>query len=311
MDKVLITGGAGFIGSFVGAALQKRGYEVYVFDDFNDFLYTSDLKRERVEKLFEKEPTVIKGSVLDMREIDAALRKYKPELVLHFAALANPGRSLHAAEAYTKVNVLGTNNVLHAAQHNAAQRVIFSGSSSIYDDAKTPFKEDDWNFKPKSPYGASKAAAEMYCKMWHELYDLPITVLRFFSVYGPYGRPDMAPMILADKLIRGEKMEISEGRQRDFTFIDDVVVGVLAAIDKQFDYEVINLGRGEPMAVLDFVKALEKVTGQTADYEMREAPAGEMRVTYADISKARRLLGYEPKVSIEEGARRLVEWMRG
>jgi UDP-glucuronate 4-epimerase len=311
MSKILITGGAGFIGAHLGSALQQQGQEVIVLDDFNDFLYTSELKRERLKKLYAEPPQVVKGSVLDLGLLDRAMKENKVEQVLHLAALANPGRSIDAAEKYALVNVLGTNNVLHAAQHNNVQKVIFAGSSSMYDDARTPFSEKDWAFKPRSPYGASKAAAEIYCIQWHRLHGLPVTVLRFFSVYGPWGRPDMAPMILADRLLRGEEMLVTKNRRRDFTYISDIVDGVLAALRQDFTYEVINLGRGEPVDVLEFVQALEAAAGKKASYTWQEAPPGEMEVTCADISKARRLLNYEPKVSVAEGAQKLIKWMRG
>lgn len=309
--RYLITGGAGFIGAQVGARLAARGDEVVVLDDFNDFLYTPTLKRARLNALFaDRQPKVVEGSILDIDLLDRVMRENRIERVLHLAALANPGRSVDAAEEYAKVNVLGTNNVLHAARHNNVQRILYTGSSSIYDDARTPFREDDWQFAPRSPYGASKAAAEMYCIQWHRLYGLPITVLRYFSVYGPWGRPDMAPMMLADRILREVPFELTPDRARDFTYIDDVVEGTLAALEKDFSYEVINIGRGEPVDLVDFVRVLEKAAGKKAQYTRREAPPGEMRMTSADISKARQLLGYAPRVSIEEGVQRLVDWMR-
>jgi UDP-glucuronate 4-epimerase len=146
--------------------------------------------------------------------------------------------------------------------------------------------------------------------MWHDLHDIPITVLRVFSVYGPWGRPDMAPQIFAESVMNGEALSVTQDRKRDFTYIDDVVDGILLALEKQFDFEVINIGRGESVELTDFISSLEKAAGKKAKIETRPAPPGEMRVTYANIDKAKRLLGYEPKISIDEGAKKLVEWMK-
>jgi len=311
--KVLITGGAGFIGAFVSKALVERGDDVVLYDDMNSWLYPAELKEARLNFLFpdrEKRPRLVIGSVLDPKLLQTVFDEEKFDTVLHFAALANPAKSLEAEEEYSLVNVLGTVNVLRAVSDHDIHRFIFAGSSSVYNEKQTPFSEDNYPLTPLSPYGASKAAAEIYCRMWHELHDLPVTILRFFSVYGPWGRPDMAPAIFAQQILNDETLSVSEDRKRDLTYIDDVVDGVLAAIDKQFEYEVINIGRGEPVALDDLIAALGKAAGKTPASEPREAPAGELTITYANISKAKKLLGYEPKVSIEEGASRLVDWLK-
>ncbi len=308
--KIFITGGAGFIGSLVAKSLIERGDQVTVFDDFNDFLYPAALKQARVKDLLQGKANVIKGSILNIHELDLALQHSGAHIVLHFAAHANPGESIGQAKLYTENNVVGTLNVLKSLQENKIPRLIFAGSSSVYDDRQTPFKEESYPLRPHSPYSASKAAGEIYCSLWHELYGLPVTVLRFFSVYGPWGRPDMAPFLFAEKIILGKTIELTKDeRQRDFTYIDDVVAGVLAAIDTELSFEIINIGRGEPISLRGYIAALEAAVGRKAKIIERPTPPGEMAVTFADISKARKLLQYNPKISVDEGSQHLIRWM--
>lgn len=310
--RVLVTGGAGFIGAFVARALAERGDEVVLYDNLNSFLYSASRKEARLNFLFPNRttrPRLITGDVLDAKLLDMVFADGEFDAVLHFAALANPARSLEAAAEYTLVNVLGTVNVLAAAQAYHSERFIFAGSSSVYSDKQTPFREDGQTLRPKSPYGASKAAAEVYCRLWHGLHGLPVTILRFFSVYGPWGRPDMAPAIFARQILHDETLQVTSDRKRDLTYIDDVVTGVVAAVDRQFGFEIFNIGRGEPQALPDLIAALAKAAGKTPRLEERPAPPGELSITYANIEKASRLLDYHPKVSIEEGARHLIDWM--
>ena len=309
--KVLITGGAGFIGSHVAKALVARGDEVVLFDDFNELLYPASLKRARVaEFLGDAAPELVEASLLDQDALSKAVTK-DIDVVIHFGALANPRVSLDKEDEYTDVNVTGTLNVLKAATNAGVGKVIFAGSSSVYNDEQTPFKESSYPLKPRSPYGASKAAAEVYCGMWHDLHQLPITVLRFFSVYGPWGRPDMAPFIFAEKILGGETIEVSrDKRQRDFTCIDDVVPAVLAATEADLGFEVINVGRGEPVHLSDLIMAIESAAGIEARITERETPPGEMRVTYADVSKAKKLLEYQPSISVQDGVKPMVAWIR-
>jgi len=309
--KILITGGAGFIGAHLTKALLARGDEVTLFDNFDEFVYPVAAKKKRLAALVpDAASRLVQGSILNPAELSEACARGPFDTVIHLAALANPARSMNAAEPYEMTNVLGTLHVLDAAVAGVARHVIFAGSSSVYNDEQTPFTETSYPLRPRSPYGASKAAAENYCAAWHVMHGLPITITRLFSVYGPWGRPDMAPLIFAQKILAGETIEVSQGMKRDFTYIDDIVAGLVAAVDHPFDFEVINLGRGEPVAINDLVAALEKAAGMTVEHIEREAPAGEMRITYADTSKARQLLGYEPKVSVEEGAASVINWLK-
>lgn len=309
--KVLITGGAGFIGAHVAKALQKRGADIVLLDDMNDFVYPASLKEDRLNHFFRKEerPKLIVGSILDEVLLNRLCTEEKFDKVLHLAAHANPGKSVQKPDPYLLVNEAGTLQLLKLAAKFDIPQFIFASSSSIYHDEQTPFKEE-MAPAPRSPYGVSKAGAELYCRLWHDLYGLPMTVLRFFSVYGPWGRPDMAPMIFGQQILHGQRLDVTSERKRDFTYIDDVVSAVIAALEKKFEYEVMNIGRGQPVEIMDLVRALEKAAGVTANIQSRSAPPGEMRITYADISKAQQLLDYQPSVSIEEGARRLIEWMK-
>ena len=310
--KVFITGGAGFIGSHVARALVDRGDDVVLLDNFDDFLYSPDVKDARMKEMFSDEdrPRLIIGDIMDDALLDKIFSEEKFDVVLHLAALANPGKSLDEAERYTTVNTLGTLHVLEAVRRHGVPRVVYAGSSSVYNDEQTPFVESSYPLRPRSPYGASKAAAETYCAMWHDLHDIPITILRFFSVYGPWGRPDMAPSIFAESIMNGEVLNVTPDRKRDFTYISDTVSGILLALDKEFDFEIINLGRGESVDLSEFVSALGKAAGKEPKIEERPTPPGEMRVTSANIDKAKRLLGYDPKVSIDEGAKKLIDWMK-
>ena len=311
--KSLVTGGAGFIGAHVARALTDRGDTVVLYDDMNSFLYPGELKEERLNYLFPEaghRPRLVMGNILDAKLLDTVFAEEQFDAVFHFAALANPAKSLANSIEYTLVNVMGTVNVLEAVKRHEIERFVFAGSSSVYNDEQTPFQEDMWPLKPRSPYGASKASAELYCSMWHELYDLPVTILRFFSVYGPWGRPDMAPEIFARQILNDESLQVAAGRKRDLTYIDDVVEGVLLASSRQFAFEIFNIGRGQPQSLPELVGALAKAAGKTPWVEEKTAPRGEMAITFANIDKAKRMLGYEPKVSIEEGARHLIDWMK-
>lgn len=310
--KILITGGAGFIGAHVAKALLEQGDEVVILDDFNDFLYSSDLKKLRLKEVINSaQVKVVEGSILDEALLKQVFQENEIDAVIHLAALANPAYSLGAGHEYTQVNVLGTLNILQAASAAAVKRFIFAGSSSVYNDTQTPFREDAYPLEPRSIYGASKAAAELYCKMWAQQAKLPITVLRFFSVYGPWGRPDMAGLIFTQRILNNLPIQVNEeDRFRDFTYIDDVVQGVLAALKLDSQYEVINLGNGKPVSVRALVAAIETAADKKAVIETRPVPPGEMHTTFADIAKAKKLLGYDPKIAVEEGAARTVEWVK-
>lgn len=311
---ILVTGGAGFIGAYVVRALQAAGHEVTILDNWSEFLYPVAFKRDRVSALLPDFPRekIIDGDVTNAALLRKLLTDTSFDLVLHLAALTNPGKSMAEPKEYWRVNVGGTQTLLAALDRAGISRVIFAGSSSVYNDKVVPFREDGPPLRPRSPYGQTKAEAEKALAAWQvQRPGRSVTILRFFSVYGPWGRPDMAPMIFAQKVLAGEAIEVTtEERQRDFTYIDDTLAGLLAAVERPFSFEIINLGRGEPTTLRRFIAALEAAAQREAHIVPRATPRGEMQITYADIAKARRLLNYQPHISVEAGTRQLVEWLR-
>lgn len=310
MRKILVTGGAGFIGAHLTQALTARGERVIALDDFNEVIYSASLKRQRWQALGSG-ARLIEGSILDEDTLTDLFHSEHFDAVVHLAALPNVSQSYQFPEQYEQVNVRGTENILRAASETAVNQIIFASSSSVYNDTPMPFREDQVLGRPRSPYGQTKLKAEQLCAAWHEKTALPVTILRFFTVYGPWGRPDMASLAFARGIVEGMPISVTkEERQRDFTYVDDTVTGIVAAVDHPFPLEVINLGRGEPASLRGLIVALETAAGRKAIIEERAAPPGEMRITYADISKARKWLKYNPQVSVAEGAKRLVGWLR-
>lgn len=312
--NVLVTGGAGFIGAYTTQALLAAGHNVTILDNFSDFLYSPSYKHERIAELLPDltAENVIVGDITDASVLAAVFNQTKFDLVIHLAALANPGRSLTAADEYQRVNVDGTKQLLAAMTEASVSRLIFAGSSSVYNDEVVPFKEDGGELRPRSPYGQTKAAAEALIASWQsEQPGRQVTIVRFFSVYGPWGRPDMAPMIFAQRVLQSQTINVNQDeRKRDFTYIDDTVAGIMQAVDTPFAFEIINLGRGEPTTLHEFIAAVAFAAGKQAITQPRDTPDGEMRITYADITKAKELLGYNPRVSVGEGTQKLVTWLQ-
>jgi len=311
--KVLITGGAGFIGAHLTRFLLTRGDQVVLLDDFSSLVYSTQFKKKRLEQLVGNHPavTIIEGSINDASLLDKIFKKDTFDTVIHLAAHPNPKVSLAHAHEYSMVNELGTVTLLEAMKRAGSKKLIFAGSSSIYNDAQTPFDEAASDLRPQAPYGVSKLAAEHYCRIWSELYDFQVTVLRFFTVYGEWGRPDMAPWIFAEHILKGETIELSRDRQRDFTYIDDIISGISKTMDVSLpSFEVINLGRGKPVDLRYFVDCMAHAAGVEAKIVDRQAPPGEMRITFANIDKAKKLLEWQPEIPVEEGAKRLIQWLK-
>lgn len=300
--KILVTGGAGFIGSHVVEALLKRGETVTVLDDFNDF-YDPALKRRNVTGF----PNIIEA------DIRAPLPPQQFDAIIHLAARAGVRPSLAQPRLYTDVNVAGTQNLLEFARESGIRKFVFASSSSVYGvNEKVPFNEADPIFNPISPYAATKLAGEALCHVYHHLYDLDLVCLRFFTVYGPRQRPDLAIRKFTEAILAGKPIEVfgDGSARRDYTHIDDIVQGVLAALDRNLGYEIINLGESRTVELRELITLIEKATGQTAKLNRLPLQPGDVPVTYADISKARRLLSYDPQVPIETGIARFVEWCR-
>jgi UDP-glucuronate 4-epimerase len=312
--KILITGGAGFIGSHATRALLARGDEVVCIDNFHDLYYDPALKRRRIE-VFRGNPawTLYQGDIRNAELLEQVFSREGFDKVIHIAALAGVRNSLRYPQLYEEVNVKGTMNVLEASRNHGIRNFVFASSSSVYGDrSQVPFREEEPADWPISPYAATKRADELLCYTYHHLYAIPATCLRFFTVYGPWGRPDMALYLFTSAIFEGRALRMfGDGTsERDYTFIDDTVAGVLAALDADLDFEIINLGNCRTVMLRDFIAVIESACGRRARIEQTSMQPGDVRLTCADITKAQRLLGYDPQTSIEEGVQAFVSWYR-
>jgi UDP-glucuronate 4-epimerase len=311
--KVLVTGAAGFIGSHVSEALLARGDKIVGLDNFNDY-YDPARKRANVRPaLAHPEYRLVEGDVRDTELLSELFEHNRFDKVCHIAAMAGVRYSIQHPALYESVNVGGTLNLLEQARLHDVRNFIFASSSSVYGaSTPPPFREDASVNRPISPYAATKVAKEVLAYTYHHLYNLNCTGLRFFTVYGPRGRPDMAPYLFTRWIAEGHSLrQFGDGSsRRDYTFIDDIVAGVLAALDADLPYELINLGRGETICLSDFIRVVEKVVGREAVIVQEPPKPGDVPVTHADITKARELLSYHPTVSVTEGMRRFWAWYR-
>ncbi len=312
-EKIFVTGAAGFVGSRLSKALLDRGDTVIGHDNLNDYYAREHKDRHLRDLRSHKNFTFIEGDLRNPDELKQLITKHKPNAIAHLAAMAAVRYSVKHPLLYGEVNVQGTNNVLDAARSIGTPRCVLTSTGSVYGSSTpVPFREDAPADKPLAPYPASKRAMELFAHSFNHLYKLPITVVRFFNVYGPHGRPDMMPWQWTQMILKGEPLQLyGAGKiKRDWTYIDDIVAGFILALDKPLGFEILNLGCGNPVENTDFVATLEKLLGKKAIVNNVPTPESEPLITYADISKARRLLGYEPKVMVEEGLRRFVEWLR-
>lgn len=308
---VFVTGAAGFIGSTLAEALLRSGRSVIGVDNFNDY-YDPARKRSHVESIrhdprFSLHEVDIRDTAV-MREL---FSRHRPRAVAHLAAYGGVRYSIGRAPLYADVNITGSINLLEAARETEPEVFVFASTSSVYGHAPPgTFVETDPCDRPLAPYPASKRAVELLGYTYHNLHGLNFTAVRLFSVYGPRGRPDMMPFIMTDRIARGEKITLFEGgcMKRDWTYVDDVVSGLMVALDRPLGCEIINLGRGDPVLMTDMVRMIEDLIGAKADLDTSPAPSTEPKVTVANIDKARRLLGYEPRTSVEEGLERLWQW---
>jgi UDP-glucuronate 4-epimerase len=309
--RVLVTGGAGFIGSNTVDALLARGDEVVAVDNFNAY-YDPARKRANVAHLADHPHFRLVEA--DVRDTDAMAQLFeKFDAIAHLAAMANVRYSIDRAPLYYDVNVQGSLNLLELAVEHQVGNFVFASTSSVYGRTKQlPFVETDPCNRPLAPYPATKKACEVLGYTYHNLHGLNFTALRFFSVYGPRGRPDMMPYMVTERILRGETITLYDaGRmQRDWTYIDDIVAGVVAALDRPLGYEIINLGRGEPVWMDAFVQLVEEMIGEKAILSTPPAPSSEPPVTFANIDRARRLLDYNPTMPAAEGMRRFWAWYR-
>lgn len=313
--EILVTGGAGFIGShLVDRLLSENGWRVTVVDDFNNF-YSPMTKRENVRAHFQ-DPSyrLVEADIRDRQALKRVFDEAEFEAIVHLAARAGVRPSLTEPQLYAETNVNGTLNLLELARERNIKQFVFGSSSSVYGiNAKVPFSEDDPTRQPISPYAATKAAGELLCHTYAHLYAVRSIALRFFTVYGARQRPDLAIHKFARLIDEGKPIPVfGDGTtRRDYTFIDDIIAGVRAAIDyTASDYEAINLGESRTVELRELIEILEKTLGKSARIERQPAQPGDVPQTFADITKARRLLGYNPQTQIEEGIGRFIEWFR-
>jgi len=309
--RILITGGAGFIAYHLASRLQDERSEVSLLDNFNEF-YDPALKRQNVRDLQARgDARLYEIDILDAPGLRRAFAEIRPEAIVHLAAWAGVRPSLENPEIYAKVNVTGTVNLLQLARDFQVSTFLFGSSSSVYGGSdRIPFSEDDPVDRPISPYAATKRAGELLCHTYAHQYSMNITCLRFFTVYGPRQRPEMAIHKFARLIQDGQEIPIfGDGEsRRDYTYVDDITTGIVAALHVHPRFEIINLGESRATTLLVLIAGLESVLGKRARRRFFPDQPGDMRITCADISKARRILGYMPATPIEEGLRRFAGW---
>jgi UDP-glucuronate 4-epimerase len=309
--SILVTGAAGFIGSHLTETLLKHGEDVVAIDNFNDY-YDPARKRANVAA-FKNHPhlRLYEEDVRNAEAIAQIFAQHKPHAVAHLGAYGGVRYSIGRAKLYTDVNIVGTISLLEAARQTATEIFVFASTSSVYGHTtQLPFIETDPCNRPLAPYPASKKAGEVLGYTYHNLHQMNFTAVRFFSVYGPRGRPDMMPFMVTDRIVKGEEIKLFEAGQmkRDWTYIDDIISGVIAALERPLGYEIINLGRGEPVLMADFVNIIEDLVGKKAILTTPPAPASEPKITFANIDKAGQLLDYQPQTSVVDGLARLWAW---
>ena len=307
----MVTGGAGFIGSHTVDALLARGDEVICVDNFDRY-YSPERKRKNLAQAQTSSSFhLCESDIRFLEEMERIFARERPQKIVHLAAMAGVRNSVDFPLLYEEVNVRGTLNLLELAAKHDVINFVLASTSSVYGASKdVPFAEDNPAVLPLAPYPATKRACELLAHVYRNLYGLRCTALRLFSVYGPRGRPDMTPYMFTESISQNREITLfDEGRpQRDWTYVDDVVAGVLAATDADHEYEVFNLGNSRPVVMRDFVAVIEDLLGAKAKIVSPPLPPTEPPVTHADISKARRLLGYDPKISLGEGMRQFVRW---
>jgi len=318
VNHVLLTGGAGFIGSHVAEAVLRRGLQLSVIDSLDNF-YSPTAKRANLEGVRKAGNfTFYEIDLCDFETLRKTISKARPDAIIHLAARAGVRPSIESPQLYERVNVGGTVNLLEVARQHGVKRFVFGSSSSVYGITnKVPFVEDDPCLRPISPYAATKLAGEFFCHTYAHLYEISTVCLRFFTVYGPRQRPDLAIRKFATLMEAGNAIPVfGDGFMgRDYTFVDDTVAGVLAAVDYEFPpaatpFDIFNLGNSHPVSLNELIATLESVTGRVAVRERKDLQPGDVPITWANIDKARRMLGYRPTTPLGEGLERFVRWLR-
>lgn len=313
--NILVTGGAGFIGSAVSKALMDRGDTPIIVDNFNDY-YDPKLKRDRISMFlgdYAGKFRLYEGDIRDRTFLETVFEAEKPEKVVHLAAMAGVRYSLERPELYAEVNVMGTLNMLECARKYGTKHFVYASSSSVYgENAKVPFSEEDPVEHPVSVYAATKKSTELLANVYSHVYELKTTGLRFFTVYGPWGRPDMGVFKFVANIVEGKPIDLYNGgdMRRNFTYIDDIVSGTLVTLDADLPSgSVMNIGGDRDEALTDYITAVEKHSGRKAEARMLPMQQGDVTRTVADISKLRSL-GWEPTTRIDDGIAKFVAWYR-
>ncbi|MEX0909952.1 MAG: SDR family NAD(P)-dependent oxidoreductase [Candidatus Paceibacterota bacterium] len=308
---ILVTGGAGFIGSALIQRLRLDGHTVVCVDSINEY-YDPSLKESRL-KLFDNQVSIHRIDIAHKKALSEIFSKYQFDTVCHLAAQAGVRYSITNPEVYVHSNITGLFSVLECMKDHGVKKLVFASSSSVYGESEeVPFSESQSADQPVSLYAATKRSGELMAHAYHKIHGLNVTALRFFTVYGPYGRPDMAPMIFTEKILKGEPIDVynNGNMRRDFTYIDDIVEGFIQAVNKPFEYEVINLGNGSPVQLLDFIETLEDLIGKKAEKNMLPMQLGDVPQTYAKTSKAEKLLGFRAKTDIKKGLGEFLSWYK-
>jgi len=311
INTILVTGNAGFIGSHLNKALLDKSYRVIGVDNFNDY-YNPKFKEENVKELANNENfKQYRVDIVNIEKLEKVFQDSEIDLIVHLAARAGVRPSLENPQLYERVNVQGTKNLLQMTEKFKINRFIFGSSSSVYGiQKKIPFSENDVLQKPVSPYAETKLKGEKLCQKYAEKYGINMTILRFFTVYGPKGRPDMAPYLFTKALMKDKTIiKFGDGSSsRDYTYVDDIVAGIIQAIEKPFKFEIFNLGNNNPVSLNDFIALVEKLTDKKAKIEIKDRHPADVPKTYADISKAKKLLNWQPETDLETGMKKFVEW---
>ncbi|MBN1503138.1 SDR family NAD(P)-dependent oxidoreductase [Candidatus Woesearchaeota archaeon] len=313
MDKIIITGGAGFIGSHVCERLLDEGRYVVCVDDFNDY-YRPEIKERNIKNCLKSNRfSLHRLDIRDENKLDTVFKKEKIDKIIHLAARAGVRASLKEPQLYFSVNIGGTLNLLDMARRHKISQFIFSSSSSVYGtNKKIPFSEEDKAGNQVSPYAVSKKVAELLCHSYSKIYKLRVICLRLFTVYGPRGRPDMAPYKFTEKILNQQAIEMygNGSSQRDYTYVGDIVEGIVKTLSCEREFEIINLGNSEPVKLIEFINIIEDLLGKKADIIQKPMPRGDVPITYADNSKASKILNWRPKTDIMEGMKRFIAWYR-
>jgi len=310
--KILVTGGAGFIGSHLCEKLIDSGSKIICVDNFDEF-YEPAIKEDNISDLAAKDFELYRSDICDPVSMEEIFSKSSIDMVIHMAAKAGVRPSIREPLLYERVNIRGTINLLECCRRHNVSRFIFASSSSVYGgNEKLPFSEEDRVDFPISPYAATKKAGELICHTYNSLYKISVFCFRFFTVYGPRQRPEMAIHKFTRKILNGEDVEIygDGSSSRDYTYIDDVISGIMNSIEKIKGFEIINLGNSSTVKLLDLVKLIEAAAGRKARMRFIRTQPGEVFMTYANIRKAKKMLEYLPKTNIGEGVDRFIEWYK-